>query len=67
MKIPAALTTWQAYIDKPCDPTTPCDPTNTPVQAWQQMVDGLYGVAADPNTVQNILYSSDITWQNVVP
>ena len=65
MKIPAALTQWQACIDRPSRP--PCSPTNTPVQAWQQMMDGLYGVAADPTTVQNILYSSDITWQNVVP
>jgi len=62
MFIPGALTQWQACIDEP-----PCDPTNTPVQAWQQMMDLLYNVAADPTTVQNILYSSDITWQNVVP
>jgi hypothetical protein len=66
MNIPAVLTQWQACIDRPMPP---CDPLakNTPVQAWQQTMDLLYGVAADPNTVQNILYSSDITWRNVVP
>jgi hypothetical protein len=59
MYIPAVLTQWQACLDSP-----PCDPTNTPVQAWQPTMNLLYGVAADPTTVQNILYSSDITWQN---
>jgi len=61
MFIPGALTQWQACRD----PGRTCDPGyNTPVQAWQQLMDALYNVAADPSTVQNILYSSDITWQN---
>jgi hypothetical protein len=61
MFIPAVLSQWAACNDVVggCTPAT-----NTPVQAWQQMMDTLYAVIPDPNTVQNVLYSSDITWQN---
>lgn len=60
MFIPGVLTTWGACNDVGgCTP-----PTNSPPQAWQQMMDALYTVISDPNTVQNVLYSSDITWQN---
>jgi len=60
--IPAALTQWQACRD----PNRTCRPSerNTPVQAWYQMMNVLHGVVGDPIRVQNILYSSDITWQN---
>ena len=60
--IPAALTQWQACRD----PNRYCDPTirNTPVQAWYQLMNMLHVVVGDPTRVQNILYSSDITWQN---
>lgn len=60
--IPAALTQWQACRD----PGKKCDASlkNTPVQAWYQLMNGLHGAASDPTTVQNVLYSSDITWQN---
>jgi probable HAF family extracellular repeat protein len=59
--IPGAITTWQACQDRPGDCT---DPTNTPLQAWQQLMDALYD--ANPSMapiVQKMLYSTDITWQ----
>jgi hypothetical protein len=63
MFIPGALTQWQACRDP--GRSCPTDPnTNTPVQAWKKLMDALYTVIPDPNTVQNVLYSSDITWQN---
>jgi probable HAF family extracellular repeat protein len=60
--IPAALTQWQACRD----PGRRCNASirNTPAGAWYQLMNGLYGIAPDPTTAQNILYSSDITWQN---
>lgn len=61
MLIPGVLTEWQACQD----PNRTCaSGYNTPLQAWQQMMDALYAVTTDPNTVQKVLYSSDITWQN---
>ncbi len=60
--IPAALTQWQACRDP--GRNCPGRLRNTPVQAWYQLMDALYAVIPDPNAVQNILYSSDITWQN---
>mgnify|MGYP001558791066 CR=1 FL=1 len=60
--IPAALTQWQACRD----PGRKCAASirNTPIRAWQQLMDRLHDIVSDPTTVQNILYSSDITWQN---
>jgi hypothetical protein len=61
--IQAALTQWQACVDKngaDCQGTN-----NTPLQAWQQLMDAIYNAnAAMAPTVQPALYSSDITWQN---
>src|SRR5258708_4092918 len=53
---PGALTQWQACHD----PQRKCSATNTPLQAWQQLMDALYKAPV----VQPKLYSSDITWQN---
>jgi len=62
MYIPGALTEWQACQD----PGKSCAPGyDTPLQAWQQLMDTLYN--ASPilaPAMQSILYSSDITWQN---
>jgi len=56
-----ALTEWQACQD----PKRSCSPGyNAPVQAWQQVMDELYTLIPDPNMVQKVIYSSDITWQN---
>ncbi len=61
MFIPGVLTQWQACQD----PGRKCDRGyNTPIQAWRQTMDALYAVTPDPNTGQNVLFSSDITWQN---
>lgn len=59
-EIPGVLSTWQACLEKGCK-----DPTNTPLQAWQQLMDALYN--ANPSMAPDVypsLYSSDITWQN---
>lgn len=62
MNVPGVLSEWQACND---DPDQTCSAGyNTPLQAWQQMMDALHTVSPDPTAVQSILYSSDITWQN---
>ncbi|GEM_PF-1029992 len=57
-----ALTEWQACRD----PGHICGgATNTPPQAWQQLMDALYN--ASPTMapiIQPALFSTDITWQN---
>ncbi|MHB8456055.1 MAG: hypothetical protein ACYDDO_15520 [Acidiferrobacterales bacterium] len=63
--IEGALTEWQACRDPGhmCKKKT-LKVANTPLQAFQEMMNALYGAITDPNTVQKVLYSSDVTWQN---
>ncbi|MHB8455881.1 MAG: hypothetical protein ACYDDO_14575 [Acidiferrobacterales bacterium] len=63
--IAGALTEWQACRDPghKCKKKT-LKAANTPLQAFQETMNALYGVISNPNNVQNVLYSSDITYQN---